>query len=605
MEQLTRKDLIEKWRNFYLSKGHKEIPSASVIPENDPSVLFNTAGMQPLVPYLLGKSHPLGKRLFNVQKCIRTNDIDEVGDYCHHTFFEMLGNWSLGDYFKDEAVAWSYEMLTKVLNIPKDRLAFTVFKGNEQVKADEYTAKLWIKQGVDKDRIAYLPAEDNWWPSMDLTGPCGSDTEMFYWTDNNNKAPKKFNPEDKRWMEIWNNVFMEFNHTTDGKFEPLKQKNIDTGMGLERTIAVLNSYDDNYLTDIWRPIIKLIENLTGKSYNDFKKEMRIIADHIRTATFILGDEHSTLPSNTGAGYILRRLIRRAIRTSKTINLPKGSLSKIALEYVSEYKSDYPELERNKDIIVKELNNEEEKFSKTLEDGTKEFEKVINSIIRKREFMQKQNPNAIVENIISGKQAFRLYDTFGFPIEMTIEMAKERGFNVDKNGFDNSYKEHQELARTTSAGMFKGGLADTSEQTTRLHTAVHLMLGALRKVLGENVHQKGSNITSERARFDFSFDRKLTDEEIKQVEDIVNEAIKKGIDVQCSEMTLEEAKNSGALGEFENKYGEKVTVYNIPGYSKEICGGPHAKNTAELKNFKIIKQEASSAGVRRIKAIINF
>jgi len=606
MKEITRRELLDKWFNFFESKGHVRIKSASVIPENDPSVLFTTAGMHPLVPYLLGQKHPNGKRLCDVQKCIRTGDIDDVGDNAHLTFFEMLGNWSLGDYFKEQMIKWSFEFLTQHLGLDKQRLAFTVFAGNELVPQDDVAFNTWISCGVSKDRIALLPAEDNWWPSMEQEGPCGSDSEMFFWTDSENSAPQKFDPKDKRWVEIWNDVFMQFNHK-DGKFIELEQKNIDTGMGVERTLLTLNGKSSVFETECFVPVISLLEKLSGKSYEDekLKSSFRIIADHLRTATIILGDERGPVPSNVGQGYVLRRLIRRAIRHMKTLEIETGHLSEIANLYIDYFKADYEELEQNKNKIFDELKKEEEKFLKTLDQGYKEFEKVISGINRKNEFMSKQEANYIPEKIINGKSAFRLYDTFGFPIELTKEMAGEVGFEVDEKGFEEAFREHQELARTTSAGAFKGGLADSSEWTTRLHTACHLLLAGLRKKFGQQVEQKGSNITSERLRFDFNFDRKLTDEEVAEIEQFVNDAIKSETPVERLEMTFKDAKAKGGYGVHKADENEKVSVYKIGNYDFQICGGPHANNTKELVNFKIIKQEAVSSGIRRIKAVINY
>ncbi|MGN0787465.1 MAG: alanine--tRNA ligase [Candidatus Onthoplasma sp.] len=604
MAKFTRRDLLNKWFNFFEGKGHVRIQSASVIPENDPSVLFTTAGMHPLVPYLLGQPHPKGKRLCDVQKCIRTNDIDAVGDICHLTFFEMLGNWSLGDYFKEQMIEWSYEFLTKVLCLDKNRLAMTVFEGNDLVGKDEIAFNAWRKCGIAEERIACLPAEDNWWPSMEQNGPCGSDSEMFYWVDDSVPAPKVFDPTDKRWVEIWNDVFMEFNHEGN-EFKPLKQKNIDTGMGLERTLVTLNGYNSVFESEVFAPTISYLEKLSGKLYTDeeFTRSFRIIADHIRTSTIILADEKGLVPSNVGQGYVLRRLIRRAIRHMKKLGIEAGHLGEIADIYVEYFKQDYPEVEANKDKVKQELNKEEEKFTKTIELGNKEFEKVVAGIERKNQFMSSQL-NYTPETQISGKSAFRLYDTFGFPIELTVEMANERGLSVDLAGFDEAFKQHQELARTTSAGAFKGGLADDSVWTTRLHTACHLLLAGLRKKFGTQIEQKGSNITSERLRFDFNFDRKLTDEEVKDIEDFVNDAIKRAIPVERLEMKKKDAICEGAYGIHKAEDDEVISVYKIGDVDFQICGGPHATNTSELVNFKITKQEAVSAGVRRIKATIN-
>jgi alanyl-tRNA synthetase len=582
---MTAKELRQKYLDFFQSKGHAIIPSASLIPENDPTVLFTTAGMHPLVPYLLGEKHPGGNKLANIQKCIRTGDIDEVGDATHHTFFEMMGNWSLGDYFKKEAIEWSWEFLTseKWLGLDKNRLAISVFKGDDNAPFDQEAFGAWKNLGVAEKRIAKLPKENNWW-GME-TGPCGPDTEMFYWVGDPQKVPESFNDDNIQWVEIWNDVFMEFNKKIDGKLEPLQKKNVDTGMGLERTLAIINGLDDNYKTELFWPIIERIEKISGKKYADNKKSFRIIADHIKAATFILGDEKAIIPSNVGQGYVLRRLIRRAIRCGKQLGIKKLFTFLAAEEVIRIYSEIYPELEKNKEFIVSQLTQEEEKFMETLERGLREFEKVEH------------------RGKISGVEAFNLYQTFGFPIEITKELAMEAKIKVDEDEFEKELTRHQELSRTASAGMFKGGLADAGEETTKLHTTAHLMLAALRKVLGEHVVQKGSNITSERLRFDFSHTEKMTEEEKKQVENLVNEAIEKKLPVTCEEMTPEEAKNQGAMGVFESKYGEKVKVYSVGDFSKEICGGPHVQNTGELGKFKIKKEESSSAGVRRIKAIL--
>lgn len=602
----TRRELIDKWMNFYISKGHVAIPSASVIPENDPTVLFTTAGMHPLVPYLLGQSHPKGKRLCDVQKCIRTGDIDEVGDNSHLTFFEMLGNWSLGDYFKQEMVGWSYEFLTspKYLGLDKNKLAVTVFAGNDIVPRDELTASLWQKAGIAKENIYYLP--DNWWILGSGVGPCGSDTEMFIDTGKPKCSPD-CNPscDCGKFLEIWNDVFMEFKANADKTIEPLKQKNVDTGMGLERSLCVLNGVKSVFDTEIFQPTIKLLEKLCGKSYTDdsLKASFRIVADHIRTSTIMLGDEKGIVPSNVGQGYVLRRLIRRAIRHMKKLGVDAGHLGEIADLYIDYFKTDYPELDLNREKVKTELNKEEEKFLKTLELGNKEFDKVVNGIERKNQFMAGK-PGFVPETQINGKSAFRLYDTFGFPIELTVEMAKERGLDVDVDGFNAAFREHQELARTTNAGVFKGGLADDSVWTTRLHTACHLLLAALRHKFGTQIEQKGSNITSERLRFDFNFDRKLTDEEVKEIEDFVNAAINQAIPVERVELPNKQAIEQGAYGVHKAADDEIVSIYRIGDIDFQICGGPHANNTSELVNFKIAKQEAVSAGVRRIKATIN-
>ena len=584
-------DLKDAYLKFFENKGHKVIPSAPIIPENDPTCLFNTAGMQPLVPYLKGEPHPEGKRLVDVQKCFRTNDLDAIGDTTHHTFFEMLGNWSLGDYFKKESISWSLEFLTKNLNIPIERLAVTVFEGNDIVPADTESADIWKSVGIKEERIAFLGEEDNWWPNMELTGPCGPDTEIFYWKGSDT-APEKFDPEDENWVEIWNNVFMQYNHETDGTFVPLRNKNVDTGLGVERVTAILEGYTDNYKSSVWKDIIAKIEEISGLSYDDEKnaRSMRIIADHIRAVVMISGDDAGIKPSNTDQGYVLRRLMRRIIRYAKKLNIDINSdweqqLAEMIIEKYSKY---YHELSRNKDVILQVLQDEKIKFSKTLEKGLKEFEKAINGLEGKE---------------INKDIAFKLYDTYGFPIELTEELAKEHGLTVDIEGFKQKFAEHQEKSREGSKGKFKGGLASTGEMETKYHTATHLLNAALKKVLGEHVHQKGSNITSERMRFDFSHNSKMTDEEKEKTENLVNEYIKMAIPVEKLEMSKEDALKLGAEAMFIDKYGDIVTVYKIGDVSLELCGGPHVHNTSELGHFKIKKEEASSAGVRRIKAIL--
>ena len=588
MEKINLKDTYLK---FFESKGHKIIPSAPIIPENDPTVLFNTAGMQPLVPYLKGEPHPEGTRLTDVQKCFRTNDLDSIGDTTHHTFFEMLGNWSLGDYFKKESITWSFELLTKHLHIPVDRLAVTVFKGNEIVPADTESADIWKSVGIKEERIAFLGEDNNWWPNMELTGPCGPDTEIFYWRSNE-AIPKKFDPDNENWVEIWNNVFMQYNHNADGRFEPLKNKNVDTGLGVERVTAILEGYTDNYKSSVWQDVIKKIEEVSGLSYDDEKnqKSMRIIADHIRAVVIIAGDDAGIKPSNTDQGYILRRLIRRIIRYAKKLNIDINSNweQELATLIINKYAKYYTELERNKDVVLQVLRDEKIKFNRTLEKGLKEFEKAISNLEGK----------AINKDI-----AFRLYDTYGFPIELTEELAKEQGLTVDTEGFKEKFAEHQAKSREGATQKFKGGLASTGEMETKYHTATHLLNAALKKVLGPHVHQKGSNITAERMRFDFSHNSKMTDEEKKQAEDLVNEYIKMAIPVERMEMPKEDALKLGAEAMFIDKYGDVVSVYKIGDVSLELCGGPHVHNTSELGHFKIKKEEASSAGVRRIKAIL--
>lgn len=579
---MQRQELINKYIDFFKSKGHQEIKNSSLIPENDPTVLFTTAGMHPLVPFLLGLPHPQGKRLTNVQRCIRTGDIEEVGNTTHHTFFEMLGNWSLGDYFKKEAIEMSFEFLTQILKIPKENLAFTVFTGDKDCPKDEEAAKIWISLGVSKDRIVYMPKKDNWWGPAGNTGPCGPDTEMFYWRSKK-PAPKKFNPEDKTWVEIWNDVLMQYTKNNLGKYLEAKQKNIDTGMGVERMLAVVNHKEDNYLTEIWQPLIKEIEIISKKSYKGNEKAMRIIADHLKASTFIIAD--GIEPSNTGQGYVLRRLIRRAVKYAKELGL-KNFTSKI-IPPIFEMYPEYPNLQNNKKRIFEELEKEENKFNLTLEKGLKIFNKLVED-----------------KKKIDGKNSFLLYQSYGFPIEMTLELAKEKQVKLDVNEFEKELEKHQALSRTASAGVFKSGLADHGKETTKLHTAAHLLLQALKIVLKDNsISQKGSNITSERLRLDFSFPRKLEENETKEIEKLVNTQIKKEMPVVREEMPPSEAKKQGASGIFDDKYGNIVSVYTIGNFSKEICTGPHVKNTRELGKFKILKEESSSSGVRRIKAIL--
>ena len=578
-------NLKDLFINFFISKEHKQIPSAPVVPENDPSVLFNTAGMQPLVPYLMGQTHPYGTRLCDYQKCIRTNDLEEVGDTTHHTFFEMLGNRSLGDYFKNESIEWSFEFLTKYLNIPVERLAVTVFAGNELIPFDSESYNKWLSLGIKESRIAKT-VEDNFWIAGE-TGPCGSDTEIFYFRSED-EIPDTFDPEDDRWVEIWNNVFMQFNKGNDGSITDLPKKNVDTGMGVERTTAILEGVNDNYLSSIWKDVIELISNISKLPYEGNERSMRIIADHIRTAVFISTDHAGIKPSNTDQGYILRRLIRRAIRHAKSLNIDINSdwEVEIAKLILDKYKVYYKELGDNYQVALDVLTNEKVKFNRTLEKGLREFEKVTRN-----------------NEDIDGQIAFRLFDTYGFPIELTIELAHERNLNVDVEGFNAKFKEHQEKSRTASAGKFKGGLAGSGEIETKYHTATHLLNAALKIVVNKDVHQKGSNITSERMRFDFSCDHKLSDEEKLKTEELVNKWIQDGIDVTYEEMSKEAAIKSGAECMFIEKYPDIVTVYSIGDFSKELCGGPHVKNTSELGTFKIKKEEASSAGVRRIKAIL--
>ena len=580
-------NLKDLYIDFFVSKGHVFIPSAPVVPENDPSVLFNTAGMQPLVPYLKGEKHPLGTRLCDYQKCIRTNDLDNIGDTYHHTFFEMLGNWSLGDYFKKEAITWSFEFLTKVLNIPVERLGVTVFAGNDDIEEDKTSYEIWKSLGINEKRIAKTK-DDNFWIAGE-TGPCGPDSEMFYFRSND-EIPEVFDPEDDRWVEIWNDVFMEFYKDENGVISELPKKNVDTGMGVERTTAILEGVNDNYMSSIWKDVIEKIEEISSLPYEGNEKPMRIIADHIRTSVFILADYAFIKPSNTDQGYILRRLIRRTIRYAKMLNIDIDSNFEeiLANLIIDKYKKYYKELEENRSIVLEELKKEKVKFNRTLAKGLKEFDKMVSSL---------------QDNKLNKDLAFKLYDTYGFPIELTLELANEKNIDVDVEGFYEKFKAHQELSRKSANGKFKGGLSNNSEIETKYHTATHLLNAALKLVVNKDVHQKGSNITEERMRFDFSCDHKLSEDEIKKAEDIVNAWINEGLEVVCTSMNKEDAIKSGAECMFIERYPDVVTVYTIGDVSKELCGGPHVKNTKELGHFKIIKEEASSSGVRRIKAIL--
>ncbi|MCM1119447.1 MAG: alanine--tRNA ligase [bacterium] len=588
---MTAKELRTMYVSFFKERGHKEIASASLLPENDPTVLFTTAGMHPLVPYLLGEKHPAGKRLTGIQKCVRTDDIDEVGDDTHLTFFEMMGNWSLGDYFKQEAISMSYEFLTDYLHIPAERLAVTVFEGDNLVPADLEAERIWKGLGLRDEQIYRYGREENWWGPAGQTGPCGPDTEIFY-DLGKPKCGLDCGPSCKcgKFVEIWNNVFMQFNQGADGGFTELTQKNIDTGMGFERVLTIFNGKNSVYETELFVPVMtKLEEILSDHGKNMPERDKRIICEHIRAVTFILGDPRKITPSNTEQGYILRRFIRRMIRLWKKADIHENHLCMLSEVIIHQYQETYPELGENRSFILEQLEKEYRLFSKTLDEGLKKTNRYLDQLGS--------------NEVLSGELAFRLYDTYGFPIEFTSELAQERGYLVDMEGFQRKYQEHQEKSRQGAAGKFAGGLADHNEQTERLHTATHLLNGALRKVLGDQVSQRGSNITSERLRFDFSFDRKMTREELEQVARLVNEAIEKQIDVVMEELPLQEAYESGAVGVFTGKYEDIVKVYTIPGYSREICGGPHAKNTRELVSFKIVKEEASSAGVRRIKAVI--
>ena len=595
MKPITANELRKKYIDFFVSKGHKQISGASLIPENDPTVLFTTAGMHPLVPYLLGEEHPAGNRLCDYQKCIRTGDIDSVGDPNHLTFFEMLGNWSLGAYTKTEMIGYSFEFMTQVLGIPVEKLSVTVFAGDEFVPRDNEAAEKWKSLGIPEERIYFMPREDNWWGPAGETGPCGPDSEMFIDT-----GREKCGPDCKpgchcgKYFEIWNDVFMQYRKEKDGTFHEMERKCIDTGMGIERTIAILQGKKSVYETEVFQPIIRAIEGLSGKKYGENEEDdisIRIISDHVRTSVFILGDQKGMAPGNVGQGYILRRLIRRAVRHGKKLGIESYFLSKLAQVVLDLYGEPYPELLEHKDFIFDELEKEEEKFSKTITNGEKEFEKML--------------PNLMKGNsrVIGGRIAFKLYDTYGFPIELTEELAKEHGFTVDREGFKAAFEKHQEISRAGAEQQFKGGLADHSEATTALHTATHLLHKALCVVLGGYVKQLGSNITAERLRFDFNHPQALTKEELKAVEDLVNEQIQKDLPVVCETMTLDEARAKGAAAQFDAKYGEKVKVYSIGDFSIEVCGGPHVEHTSQLGHFKIVKEQSSSAGVRRIKAIL--
>ena len=579
-------EIRNKYLNFFKKHGHKIIPSAPLIPENDPSVLFTTAGMQPLVPYLLGEKHPEGTRITDYQKCLRTNDIDEVGDNRHLTYFEMLGNWSLGDYFKEEAVSMSFEFLTKELGIPVEKLSVTCFAGDEDAPRDEKTAECWKKAGIPENRIYYYGKDDNWWIAGE-EGPCGPDTEMFYDTGkpacSSNCQPSC---DCGKYVEIWNNVFMEYYKTKEGKYEKLKQHNVDTGLGLERMTMLLQGKETPFDTEIFAPIMEKLEEL---SKVDNIESRRIVAEHLRASMMIISD--GGRPSNIDRGYVLRKLIRRMSRHLSKLQIDLSELGNLIDLNIEILKEMYPELEKNKEIIKQIIIEEKDKFMKTLAHGEKEFEKAINKA-------KQEN-----KNIIDGQTIFKLYETYGFPPEITADLAREKGFEIDNTEFEKLFKNHQEKSRMGSEQKFKGGLAEQNEKTISYHTATHLLHKALQIVLGEHAKQKGSNITDERLRFDFSHPEKMTKEELQKVEDIVNEQIKRDLEVKCEEMTLEEAKKSGAMGLFENKYGEKVKVYTIGDFSKEICGGPHVKHTGELGHFKIKKEESSSAGVRRIKAIL--
>lgn len=594
---MTAEELRKKYIDFFTQKGHAHISGKSLIPENDPTVLFTTAGMHPLVPYLLGQEHPAGNRLVNYQKCIRTGDIDEVGDPSHLTFFEMLGNWSLGDYFKEGAIEMSFEFLTSPqwLGISPEKLSVTCFEGDDEVPRDEESAGIWRSLGIPDERIYFLPREDNWWGPAGETGPCGPDSEMFIDTGREACGPDcRPGCSCGKYFEIWNDVFMQYNKQHDGSYLPLNRKCVDTGMGIERTAAILQGKDSVYDIEMFTPIIEGIESITGHRYHRNEAvdaSIRIIADHIKTSVFILGDEQAVKPSNLGQGYILRRLIRRAVRHGRKLGLEQHFLAELAETVIEIYGAVYPILDRNRDAILKELEAEEERFFATLKKGEHEFEKMLPGLLK--------NP----KKIIPGRIAFKLYDTYGFPIEITEELAGEHSLSVDREGFTAAFEKHQELSKKGAEKTFKGGLADQSEHTTALHTATHLLHKALRMVLGDHVQQKGSNITPERLRFDFVHPEKMSPEEIQKVEDIVNDVIRKDLPVTMEVMDLEEAQEAGALAFFESKYGEQVKVYSVGDFSKEVCGGPHVEHTGQLGTFKIKKEQSSSAGVRRIRAVL--
>lgn len=603
----TSKELREKWIRFYEERGHVNIGAVSLIGDGTTGVMFNVAGMQPLMPYLLGKKHPAGTRLCNVQGCVRTVDIDSVGDATHFTFFEMMGNWSLGDYFKKEKTAWSFEFLTKVLGFDKEKICSTVFEGNDSVPRDEETAALLKGLGIRPENIFYLPKSDNWWELEGTVGtPCGPDNEWFYPREDGKDSSDFLTGN--RYVEIGNDVYMQYKKLAGGKYEELDHKNVDTGFGLDRLLVFLNGLDDGYKTDLFSGAIGYLEKVSGKDYDGdekARKAMRIVADHVRTSVMLIGDVNGILPSNTGAGYILRRLLRRAIRYCKTLEINSEEMTGVAKVFIEQvYDEAYPLLKEKEEYILEEIKKEIKKFEATLVSGMKEFDKCVTGIERKNQFMAAKDAAYVPETIISGKQAFRLYDTFGFPLELTVELAAERGLSVDEEGFKEAFKAHQELSKAQAAAA-KGGLTERNEITARYHTATHIMLAGLRKMFGEKTEQKGSNINEERMRFDFNCDHKMTEEELKTLEDFVNDAIAKKIDVVRTEEPYNKAVSEGAYGVFNPTSEDQiVTIYTIAGVDKQICGGPHAKNTAELGHFKIVKEESSSSGVRRIKAVLD-
>jgi alanyl-tRNA synthetase len=581
--------LRETYQQFFVERGHARIASAPLQPENDPTVLFTTAGMHPLVPFLLGEPHPSGKRLVNFQKCIRTNDIDEVGDSSHLTFFEMLGNWSLGDYFKNESLTWSYEFLTSVLDLKPSRLAVTVFAGDADAPRDDESAAIWRSLGLPEERIFFLPKSDNWWGPAGATGPCGPDSEMFYDTGKPDHPGCRPGCACGKWFEIWNNVFMEYNKTADGRYEKLGQRNVDTGMGVERTLAAINHLDDVYLIDTLYPLVEKIEHLSSQVYNESPVPFRVIVDHLRAATFAIAD--GVQPSNVEAGYVVRRMIRRAVRHGRDLGIRENFCAKFVLAVIDLFKDTYPELGRNAEEIADAIDREETRFKRTLERGLHQYQKVVDRSLARG------------EKVISGADAFDLFETFGFPLPLTIELAGEAGFQVDEAGFEVRYAKHRAASRQALAQKFKGGLADHAEETTRLHTATHLLHQALRQVLGPDVRQMGSNITSERLRFDFAHPQKLLPDELRAVESIVNEQISQNLPVSVEILPRDEALAAGALAFFGEKYGEQVKVYSIGSFSKEVCGGPHVENTGQMGRFRIVKEGAVGQGVRRIRAVL--
>lgn len=581
-------ELREKYQQFFEARGHQRIPSAPLLPENDPSSLFTTAGMQPLAPYLLGEPHPLGKRLVNVQRCIRTNDIEEVGDVSHLTFFEMLGNWSLGDYFKQESLAWSYEFLTQSLNLDPRLLAVTVFAGDEHAPKDDESFGIWRKLGIPQERIFFLPRADNWWGPVGDRGPCGPDSEMFYDTGLPDHPGCQPGCPCGKWFEIWNNVFMEYNRTPEGRYEKLSQRNVDTGMGVDRTLAVLNGYDDIFHIETVWPLVTHLEQLSGHAYQENSAPFRIISDHVRASALAIAD--GARPSNVEAGYVVRRMIRRAVVYARKLDIQEPFCGELSAVVMDIFAGVYPGMDTQRSLVAEEMTREETRFQGTLERGLRQYQKVAEQA-------------AAADQRISGEAAFDLFQTYGFPLPITVELAQEEGLSVDQAGFQQAFEEHQAISRRGMQQKFRGGLADHSEQTTRLHTATHLLHAALRQVLGPDVHQMGSNITPERLRFDFSFPRKLTPEELAAVEDLVNQRIQDDLPVSFTIQPLDEALQGGAMAFFGDKYGEQVKVYTVGSFSKEVCGGPHVAHTAELGHFQIKKEEAVGRGVRRIRAVL--